>query len=122
MTPLPWVPVSSGVLMRQIIRNAWTVGRDIAHQRPTLLRLRPAYEASLAAVGLLDRHGQLVDRGAGPRRASPTCGFGAGRDARPRCPLLMLAGNDDQLWPSVPMARMLAAQRLGRRDGPATTN
>ena len=27
------------------------------------------------------------------------------------CPLLMLAGHDDQLWPSVPMARMLAAQR-----------
>jgi dienelactone hydrolase len=27
------------------------------------------------------------------------------------CPLLLLAGTDDQLWPSVPMARMLAAQR-----------
>ena len=48
--PVPWVPVDTGLLMRQIVRNAWTVGRDIAHQRPSLLRLRPAYERSLAAV------------------------------------------------------------------------
>ena len=27
------------------------------------------------------------------------------------CPILMLAGDDDELWPSVPMARTLAAQR-----------
>ena len=28
-----------------------------------------------------------------------------------RCPVMMLAGNDDQLWPSVQMARMLSGQR-----------
>ena len=55
--PVPWVPLASGVLMRQIVRNAWTVGRDIAHQRPTLLRLRPAYENSLVAAGLLAKRG-----------------------------------------------------------------
>ena len=27
------------------------------------------------------------------------------------CPLLLIAGQEDLLWPSVPMARMLAAQR-----------
>ena len=65
--PLPWVPVSSGLLMRQIIRNAWTVGRDITHQRPTLLRLHPAYEASLQDVGLLDRRAISSN----PARAAP---------------------------------------------------
>lgn len=111
--PVAWVPLSSGVLMRQIIRNAWTVGRDIAHQRPTLLRLRPAYESSLAAVGLLPR-----SRSTGTVGAPPT---GAMLDATAApCPLLMLAGNDDELWPSVSMARILAAQRatagFGRDD------
>ena len=109
--PVPWVPVSSGVLMRQIIRNAWTVGRDIAHQRPTLLRLRPAYEASLVAVGLLDRHGQRSPRCREPCDGHPPPAGSVLDATRSRCPLLMLAGRDDQLWPSVPMARMLAAQR-----------
>jgi len=120
--PVPWVPLSSGVLMRQIIRNAWTVGRDISHQRPTLLRLRPSYEASLVAVGLLDRHENLVDGASGasdgyfdgdpirPRPGSPPAGSVLDA-AKVDCPLLMLAGHDDQLWPSEPMARMLAAQR-----------
>ena len=112
--PVPWVPLASGVLMRQIIRNAWTVGRDIAHQRPTLLRLRPAYEASLVAVGLHGRHGSPIgDSDGGPRpaaAASPPPGSVLDATTVP-CPMLLLAGNDDQLWPSVPMARMLAAQR-----------
>ena len=114
--PVPWVPVTTGVLMRQIIRNAWTVGRDITRQRPSLLRLRPAYEESLAAVGLLDGRGSLA---ADPTGASPLpTGSGDGPppgavlDAtKVECPLLMLGGIDDQLWPSVPMAAMLAAQR-----------
>ena len=112
-TPLPWVPLSSGVLMRQIIRNAWTVGRDISQQRPTLLRLRPSYEASLKAVGLLDRQGN-VPGGASRTSEAHHPPAGSVLDATNlRCPLLMLAGQDDQLWPSVPMARMLAAQRAG---------
>ena len=120
--PVPWVPLSSGVLMRQIIRNAWTVGRDISQQRPTLLRLRPGYEASLVAVGLLDRQGHMVDGAALRTSGLPTAASrisddhlppaGSVLDAtRAGCPLLLLAGADDQLWPSVPMARMLAAQR-----------
>ena len=114
--PVPWVPVATGVLMRQIIRNAWTVGRDITLQRPSLLRLRPAYEESLAAVGLLNGRGSLA---ADPSGASPpSAGSGDGPPAgavldatKVECPLLMLSGIDDQLWPSVPMAAMLAAQR-----------
>jgi hypothetical protein len=131
-SPVPWVPLASGVLMRQIVRNAWTVGRDIAHQRPTLLRLRPAYENSLVAVGLLAKSadsgllGAVSNDGApGPSAAGPPAGGPVG--SRPRsasppagsvldatkvaCPLLMLAGRDDELWPSEPMARLLAGQR-----------
>ena len=85
-SPVPWVPLASGVLMRQIVRNAWTVGRDIAHQRPTLLRLRPAYENSLVAVGLLARRrfrvlGAVSNDGApGPSAAGPPAGSPVGSD------------------------------------------
>jgi hypothetical protein len=108
--PVPWVPVDSGVLMRQIVRNAWTVGRDVAHQRPSLLRLRPAYERSLAAVGL------PTGRSAGSNR-SAVPPIGSVLDASAvRCPLLLAAGADDELWPSEPMARMLAATRSPAAD------
>ena len=87
--PVPWVPLASGVLMRQIVRNAWTVGRDIAHQRPTLLRLRPAYENSLVAAGLLARRGDSGSPAAGSGDGAPaTAGWlGAGRHQgrRARC-------------------------------------
>jgi alpha-beta hydrolase superfamily lysophospholipase len=107
-SPLPWMPLSSGVLMRQIVHNAWTVGRDISRKRPTLLRLRAAYETSLIQAGLLDKHG---------RPADPAGGNGAG--AHPavidtvavRAPLLLITGKADALWPGEPMARMIAAQR-----------
>lgn len=108
-TAVPWLPLSSGVLMRQIVRNAWTVGRDIAHRRPTLLRLLPAYESSLVAAGVLDRTGDSVRAGVSAAAPAPA---GAVLDAtRVSCPLLLLAGRDDQLWPSAAMARVLAAQR-----------
>jgi dienelactone hydrolase len=123
--PVPWVPLASGVLMRQIVRNAWTVGRDIAHQRPTLLRLRPAYENSLVAAGLLARRGDAGLPGlpaAGARvvdsvamvsgAAGGAVSNGAVLDAtKVTCPLLMLAGRADELWPAESMARLLAAQR-----------
>jgi hypothetical protein len=132
--PLPWVPLASGVLMRQIVRNAWTVGRDIAHQRPTLLRLRPAYENSLMAAGLLAKRGDPALLPVGSRDGlagdvpaavvaapglaadgvAPTglAASGAVLDAtKVTCPLLMLVGRDDELWPSESMARLLAAQR-----------
>ena len=110
--PVPWVPVDSGVLMRQLVRNAWTVGRDIAHQRPSLLRLRPAYERSLAAVGL--------PAGGASGTTEPPAGSVLDA-AAVRCPLLLVAGGDDELWPSEPMARMLAGTRpadgVGAADG-----
>ena len=89
--PVPWIPVPSGALMPQLIRNAWRVGRDTAEHHPTLLRLRPAYEAGLDAA-----------RG----RADATIAAD-----RAGCPLLLLTGTDDQIWPSGPMADALLDRR-----------
>ncbi|PVZ07934.1 acyl-CoA thioester hydrolase/bile acid acetyltransferase-like protein [Actinomycetospora cinnamomea] len=88
-TPLPWQPLPSGALMPQIVRNDWSVRRDTAAHRPSLLRLRPAYEAGLA-------------RGVGAA-AIPS--------ERVPCPILCVSGDDDQLWPSGPMADALLARR-----------
>ncbi len=118
-SPLPWVPLASGVLMRQIVRNAWTVGRDISRQRPTLLRLRPAYQGSLVDVGLLDKHGRptdfLADHGKVGRHPAVLDASAV------RAPLLLVGGRDDHLWPSEPMAAMIAAQRraagVDQQDG-----
>lgn len=110
--PLPWLPVASGVLMRQLVRNAWTVGRDAAHRRPSLLRVRPAYENSLATIAsaVVDDGGTVQAAG---DVAKPAAGSAAAvLDATTvASPLLMLCGTDDQVWPAGPMASTLAAQR-----------
>jgi dienelactone hydrolase len=91
--PVPWVPLPTGALMPQLIRNAWRVHRDIAHGRPSLLKLRAAYTAGLDELGPI-----------------------AGAPARLRSeaidvPLLCITGSDDQLWPSERMAGELLAAR-----------
>jgi hypothetical protein len=75
--------------MAQLVRNARRVRRDAAAHRPTLLRLRPAYEAGLA-------------RGTGDAAIAAE---------EVPCPLLVLTGDDDALWPSGPMAQTLLARR-----------
>jgi hypothetical protein len=72
-----------------VIRNAWRIGRDTAAHRPSLLRLRPAYEEGLRAGG------------AGVIAADRT-----------DVPLLLLTGSDDDaVWPSGAMADALLAGR-----------
>ena len=108
--PVPWLPVASGVLMRQLVRNAWTVGRDAVHRRPSLLRVRPAYENSLATIA-----SAVVNDGGtvhAARAVASSAGSIAVLDATTvGSPLLMLCGTDDQVWPAGPMAAALAAQR-----------
>ena len=91
--PVPWQFIPSGVLMGQLVRNAARVHRDAAAHRPTLLELRPAYEAGLA-------------RGVGDAAIAAE---------QVTCPLLILTGDDDALWPSGPMADTLLTRR-GRVD------
>jgi hypothetical protein len=85
---VPWRPVRSGELTGQLVRNAWSVARDRAHHRPTLLRLRPAYSAGLA-------HGTVGELAAER--------FGG--------PLLLLSGSEDAVWPSGEMAEAVVARR-----------
>ncbi|MCW4352361.1 acyl-CoA thioesterase/BAAT N-terminal domain-containing protein [Hoyosella sp. YIM 151337] len=89
-----FAPLPTGSLMPQLIRNAWRVNRDIAAGRPTLLRLRPAYE-----TGLVDP----------PVEA-------ALQAEKVRCPLLCISGAEDALWPSTVMAEQLMSRR-GNRPG-----
>jgi pimeloyl-ACP methyl ester carboxylesterase len=95
---VPWRPLPTGTLMPQLLHNAWRVHRDIAEHRPSLLRLRPAYAAGLAAGG--------ADAEIAAERVT--------------CPLLCLTGSDDQVWPSVEMTTVLLERRhragVGGRD------
>ncbi|NMO89683.1 acyl-CoA thioesterase/BAAT N-terminal domain-containing protein [Actinomycetospora sp. TBRC 11914] len=86
--PVPWRPLPAGALMPQIVRNAWRLGADERAHRPSLLRLRPAYAAGLAADGP-----GAIDAG------------------RVAAPVLLIAGDDDAVWPGGPMARELADRR-----------
>ena len=91
--PVPWRPLPAGALMPQIVRNAWRLGADERAHRPSLLRLRPAYRAGLAADG-------------------------PGRIAAERldAPLLVLSGEDDAVWPGGPMAAEVVARRARADD------
>jgi BAAT / Acyl-CoA thioester hydrolase C terminal len=94
---MPWLPVRTGTLMPQLVRNAWRAARDAEEHHPTLLRLRPAYESGL--------------RG-------PTTGATDARIPAERadCPLLLVTGTEDAVWPSGPMAREVLGCRLGPAD------
>ncbi len=100
---VPWLPVPTGSLMPQLIRNAWRIGPDTLAHRPTLLRLRPAYEAGLqhTAAGAT---GHAAEIAAAEIDA-------AAIDTR----LLILTGTDDEVWPSDQMAAELL-QRRARAD------
>jgi hypothetical protein len=90
--PVPFRPLPAGALMPQIVRNAWRLGADERAYRPSLLRLRPAYRAGLAAGG----PGEIPAE-------------------RVAAPLLLVSGDDDAVWPGGPMAAALASRR-GRPD------
>ena len=90
---VPWAPLPTGSLMPQLIRNAWRVHRDIAHGRPSLLKLHDAYTAGLDELG--------------PITTSPA----RLRSEVVDVPLLCISGTDDHLWPSERMADELLAAR-----------
>ncbi|MFZ2173510.1 MAG: acyl-CoA thioesterase/bile acid-CoA:amino acid N-acyltransferase family protein [Rhodococcus sp. (in: high G+C Gram-positive bacteria)] len=91
---VPWAPLPGGALMPQLVANAWRAHRDIAAQRPSLLRLGAAYRAGLAA-------------------APPASQL---RSERVEAPLLCISGDDDELWPSGKMAAALLDRRAVGHD------
>ncbi|MCD2195098.1 acyl-CoA thioesterase/BAAT N-terminal domain-containing protein [Actinomycetospora endophytica] len=90
---VPWRPLPAGALMPQIVRNAWRLGADERAHRPSLLRLRPAYRAGLAADG----PGEIAAE-------------------RIAAPLLLISGDDDAVWPGSPMADALLRRRARPDD------
>ncbi len=90
-----WLPARTGELVPQLARNGWRLRRDAAHDRPTLLRLRPAYEGGLSHAGRAEREtARIVAEEIG-------------------APLFVASGADDAVWPSASMAAELIEGRRG---------
>jgi dienelactone hydrolase len=87
---LPWVAIRGERLLPEIVRHA-VVKRFRRHPVSTALHLRTAY-----AAGLRD-----VD-------ATRAATIGV---ERIRCPMLLLSGEDDQMWPASEMAAAVIARR-----------
>ncbi len=92
--PLEWVPMHAERILPEVLRHA-IAGRLRRHPAPRALHMRPAYEAGL-------RDGKAVTAAALAVE-------------RIRCPLLLISGGDDQMWPSDEMAEAIIARR-GRGD------
>jgi pimeloyl-ACP methyl ester carboxylesterase len=92
-SPVPWAPVRRDKLLAQAVPHA-VVDRLRRRHRVRAIPLRPAYAAGLA------RH---------PADAEIPA-------ERIDAPLLLLAGEDDQVWPSVDMATQLIDRRARAED------
>jgi pimeloyl-ACP methyl ester carboxylesterase len=88
--PLPWLPIHGGRLLPEIVRHA-VASHFTHHPHPEALHMLAAYEPGL-------RDSERADRAAIPVE-------------RIECPLLVLAGEDDQMWPGAEMARKIATRR-----------
>ncbi|WP_454175243.1 acyl-CoA thioester hydrolase/BAAT C-terminal domain-containing protein [Gordonia sputi] len=95
-----YAPLPSGVLMPQLISNAWHLSRDVARNKPTLLRLAPAYSAGLDTVSR--NRSQTADAVIASEKIA--------------CPILCVSGSDDHLWPSEQMADALLGRRQSKSD------
>lgn len=89
--PVDYRPLDGEALMPQLLRNAVRSGADRRRGRVATLRLRPAY-----ALPHQDPTGQIDVRAVA-------------------APLLLVAGDADELWPSSAMAEAIARRR-GRYD------
>jgi pimeloyl-ACP methyl ester carboxylesterase len=88
--PLPWTRMRGERLLPQMIDHA-LFDRFHRHPRPKALHLLAAYAAGLSGGTADDPAALAVER--------------------IRCPLLLLSGQDDQMWPSVTMADSIMARR-----------
>jgi pimeloyl-ACP methyl ester carboxylesterase len=88
--PLPWLAIHGDRILPEMIEHS-LLDRLSGHPRPHALHMRPAYAPSL-------RKGDDVERTAIPVE-------------RIECPLLLLSGADDQMWPAAQMTEMIAERR-----------
>jgi dienelactone hydrolase len=90
---LPFVPTADAELLPEMVQNALHAKkRGRAHQ-PSLLHLRRSYAAGLSGADDATREAARLPA------------------ERVAAPILTVAGEDDQVWPSVDMARAIAAAR-----------
>jgi dienelactone hydrolase len=88
--PLPWTRMRGERLLPQMIDHA-LFDRFHRHPRPKALHLLAAYAAGLSDAPADEPAALAVER--------------------IRCPLLLISGQDDQMWPSVTMADSIMARR-----------
>ena len=95
---LPWASFAGERVLPEMAAHAIR-GRFSRHPRPKALHLRSAYAAGLAKHDAAERAAIPVER--------------------IDCPLLLVAGDDDQMWPSAEMAAAIASRReaAGTGDG-----
>jgi pimeloyl-ACP methyl ester carboxylesterase len=97
--PLPWLPIHGERILPEVLKHA-LLDRFSRHPRPSALHMLPAFEPSLA-------DGEDVERAAIPVE-------------RIACPLLLVCGEDDQMWPGALMAKGIVQRRraagTGKRD------
>jgi pimeloyl-ACP methyl ester carboxylesterase len=93
--PLAWVPSPAETVIPQVLRHAV---RDRFRRRPEphALRFHDAYARGLADVAAVERAAIAVER--------------------IYCPLLLLSGKDDEMWPSSEMAAAILARRSRSDD------
>jgi len=91
---LPWVAIRGERLLPEMVRHA-VLARFRRHPVPKALHLRTAYAARLRDEDATQAAAIAVER--------------------IRCPLLLLSGEDDQMWPASEMAAA-AMSRRGRAD------
>lgn len=91
--PVPWLAVRDDRVVAEAARHALRDRGKVDHHHPHLMHLLSSY-----AVGLEDA--------AGVQRAALAV-------ERIAAPLLLLAGDDDQVWPSAAMGQALLERRRG---------
>jgi dienelactone hydrolase len=94
--PLPWLPIHGERLLPEIVRHK-ILERFSRHPRPSALHLRPAYEPSLR------------DQDAVTQASIPV--------ERINCPLLVVSGDADEMWPASEMAESIIERRRSHAVG-----
>ena len=90
--PLPWLAMHGERILPEMVKHS-LLERLSRHPRPHALHMMPAYAPSLRITDKVEKAAIEVEK------------IG--------CPLLVLSGEDDQMWPATRMAEMIAQRRKG---------
>ena len=94
--PLPWLPMHGERLIPELVRHK-ILERFSRHPRPKALHMLPAYEPSLRDTGAVARASIAVER--------------------IDCPLLLVSGDADEMWPASEMCESIIERRRSRGVG-----